>query len=93
MLLIYKDDQALMKRFSSLSCQIFPHHPHSWAVEGGTFIVFKEGWKIKPPPASEWRLCFRAVPLLCISEQYKKVHLGLEGHTWDKGAAIQPSNA
>lgn len=49
--------------------------------------MFKTQWKIKTPPVSERRLCFRAVPLLCISEQYKKVHLGLERHTWDKGTA------
>lgn len=49
--------------------------------------MFKEHWKIKPPPVSERRLCFRAVPLLYVSEQYNKVHLGLERHAWDKGTA------
>lgn len=49
--------------------------------------MFKEQWEIKPPPVSERRLCFRAVPLLCVSEGYNKVHLGLERHAWDKGAA------
>lgn len=54
---------------------------------GGILIVFEEQGKIKPLPVSEGRLCFRAVPLLHISEQYKKVHLGLERHAGDKGAA------
>lgn len=43
--------------------------------------------KIKPPPVSDRRLCFRAGPLLCTSEQYSRVHLVLEGHAWDKGAS------
>lgn len=34
MLLIYKDYHTLIKYFSSLNCKMFPHHPHSWVVEG-----------------------------------------------------------
>jgi len=49
--------------------------------------MFKEQWKIKPPPVSDRRLCFRAVPPLCISEQDNALHLGLGRQAWDKGAA------
>lgn len=55
--------------------------------------MFKAQWKIKTPPVSERRLCFRAVPLLASLSSTKRYTWALRDTLGTKGLLIQSSNA